>query len=228
MGTQSRYNEDGENRFGASEVRVMQTVLETSHTKPAIGRAKTNGAPKAFRWTVDQYYRMGDLGFFDGKRVQLIRGEIIEMAPMGTPHATSVRLVNESLRTIFGKGYEIRPQLPVNFSKFDEPEPDIAVVIGSIRDFAVAHPSSAELIVEVAETSLRLDRTKKLSLYAENFIGEYWILNLKKRCLEVYRRPVRDENLGFAYAEIFVLTGDESISPIVKPEFSIKVAEMLP
>ena len=228
MGPITRYNENGEDCVGGLIAEFMQTVLETTHARPANGHAKANGTPKPFRWTVDQYYRMGDLGFFYGKRVQLIKGEIIEMAPMGTPHATSVQLAYTILETVFGKGYVVRSQLPMSFGKIDEPEPDAVVVRGSIRDFAGAHPSSAELIVEVADTSLRLDRTKKLALYAENLIGEYWILKLKKRCLEVYRQPRQDENLGFSYAEMFVLTEDESICPIAKPESSIKVSEMLP
>lgn len=114
----------------------MQSVLEKNYSKPKVVTEplKVNGGPKSFRWTVSEYYQMADLGFFHGRRVKLIKGEIIEMAPMKSPHATSIQLVNESLRKIFLKGFEVCSQLPVSFSKIDEPEPNIDVVEGSIRD----------------------------------------------------------------------------------------------
>lgn len=65
-------------------------------------------------------------------------------------------------------------------------------------------------------------------MYAENRIEEYWILNLKQQCLEVYRRPVKDTNMGFAYTEIFVVDENESVSPHSKPKAKIKVADILP
>ena len=208
----------------------MQSVLEKSYSRPKIVTEpiKMNGGPKSFRWTVRQYYQMADLGFFHGKRVQLIKGEIIEMAPMKSPHATSLQLVLDTLIKIFQKGFVVRPQLPMSFSKIDAPEPNIAVVEGSTRDFTSSHPKSAKLLVEVSDSSLRYDRTEKVELYAENRIEEYWILNLKQRCLEVYRRPVKDKSMGFAYTEIFVVGETESVSPLAKPKAKIKVADILP
>ena len=208
----------------------MEAVLVRNYSKRKVARkpSKTNGAPKPYKWTVEEYYKLGELGLFYGKRVQLIRGEIIEMSPMKTPHATSVRLVYELLRAIFAIGYEIRMQLPMSFSKIDEPEPDVAVVEGSILDYAEGHPRTAKLLVEVADSSLRLDRTKKRELYAENGIEDYWILNLKQRCLEVHRHPVKDESGRFTYAETFVVLEDDFVTPLEMPKSKIKVADMLP
>ncbi len=208
----------------------MQSVLERDYSKPFVvtDHVKKNGVPKPFRWTVREYYQMAELGFFHGKRVELIRGEIVEMSPMKSPHATSIRLMEKLLAKAFGEGFDVRSQLPMSFSKNDEPEPDIAVVNGTIRDYADAHPKSAVLLVEVSSSTLRFDREEKAELYAENNIGEYWIVNLKQRRLEVHRRPQKEKNLGFFYSQVIVVSEDESISPLAKPKAKINVADILP
>lgn len=208
----------------------MDAVLERTKTSTIneSHEAKTNGEPKTIRWTRGQYYQMAELGFFQGKRVELIKGEIIEMAPMKSAHATAIRLIFGILRDVFAKDFIVDCQLPMSFSKGDEPEPDVAVFKGKTRDFTESHPNTAELIVEVSDTTLNFDRTKKASLYAENEIADYWILNLKNRTLEVYRRPIRDKKLGFIYTEIQILTEKDSISPVAAPDAKIKVADLLP
>lgn len=209
----------------------METVGERNIVRSAAfnGRlAKKNGEPHGIRWTVDEYYQMYELGLFYGRRVELIKGEIFEMSPMLSPHATSIQLVLDVLMEIFDKGFVVRPQMPMSFSKIDEPEPDVAVVEGSIRGFTDAHPTTAVLLVEVAFTSLRFDRTKKLRLYAENRIQDYWIVNLKQRRLEVFRQPITDEGGGFDYAEKLVLGEDEFICPLERPDAKVKVTDMLP
>jgi Uma2 family endonuclease len=187
-----------------------------------------NEAVKVRLWTRDEYYKMAELGFFDGKRVELIEGEIIEMSPMKSLHATAIRRVLAILRKFFNEGYIVDSQLPMGFSNFNEPEPDVAVVKGNIEDFTDSHPKTAELIVEVSDATLRYDRTKKAELYAKNKIKEYWILNVKDRSLEVYRRPIRDKKLGFVYTEIQILTEKDSVSPLSAPDAKIKVADILP
>jgi len=211
----------------------MSAVLERTKTQATIQinqpeKAKTNGEPKTVRWTRDQYYQMAEHGFFEGKQVELIKGEIIEMSPMKSAHATAVSLAIEVLREFFGKDFVIRTQLPMTFGKTDEPEPDVALVKGLIRDYSESHPKIAELIVEVSDTTLNFDRTKKASLYAENKISDYWILNLKSRCLEIYRRPIKDRKLGFIYTEIKIFTESDEVSPLAAPDAKIKVADILP
>lgn len=187
-----------------------------------------NEAVKPRLWTRDEYYKMAELGFFDGKRVELIEGEIIEMSPMKSLHATIVRRIFKTLREIFIEGYIVDSQLPMSFNQTTEPEPDIAVVKGEIEDFTDAHPKTAELIVEVSDSTLRYDRTKKAELYAKNKIQEYWIVNVKNRSLEVYRRPIRDKKLGFIYTEIQILTEKDSVAPLAAPDTKIKIADILP
>ena len=208
----------------------MQTVREQNqigHKFSNGSGVKKNGAPHGIRWSVDEYYKMDELGLFQGRRVQLIRGEIIEMAPMGTPHSTAVRLAVSCLRKVFGAGFVIDSQLPLRLGKLDEPEPDVAVIEGDIRDFADAHPVTARLIVEVADSSLKLDRGRKAELYAENGIEEYWIVNLKQRQLEVFRKPIVDDETA-DYAEKLILTEEGFVSPRERPNSKLKVRDMLP
>lgn len=210
-------------------MQQVNTEIQTPIVPPAreIENNETECA-RVHLWTRDEYYKMAEIGFFDGKRVELIEGEVFEITPMKSPHATSLSLVAELLKQAFSEEFTIRSQFPITFSATNEPEPDVAVVKGKIRDFADAHPKTAALIVEVSDTTLRYDQTTKATLYAKNEIGEYWILNLKNRCLEVYRRPINDKSLGFIYAEIQIITENEAIAPLAAPAAEIKVADMLP
>ena len=212
---------------------MQQTTTETlAIAVPFIFETEENGfeneAVKVRRWTRDEYYKMAELGFFYGKRVELIEGEIIEMSPMGKPHATAIRMLLHILREIFVQDFIVDSQLPMSFGKRNEPEPDVTVIKGGVKDFINSHPQTAELIVEVSLSTLRLDRTKKAALYAQNKIQDYWILNLKSRCLEVYRQPKKDKKLGFIYTESRVFTETDEVSPLAMPDAKIKVADLLP
>jgi Uma2 family endonuclease len=130
--------------------------------------------------------------FAPGARLELLEGEIINMTPQRSRHATAVRLVEDALRTAFGTGFDVRTQLPLSLGDFSEPEPDVAVVKGNPRDYRDAHPASAVLVVEVSETTLDYDRRRKLPIYARAGISEYWILDVESESLEVYREPTGD------------------------------------
>ncbi|HSK71189.1 MAG TPA: Uma2 family endonuclease, partial [Pyrinomonadaceae bacterium] len=209
---------------------MQQTTTEIQSAKiPFAFEMEENGADsegvKTHLWTQEEYYRMGELGFFDGKRVELIEGEIFEMTPMKSLHMTGISLAGQVLREVFTPDFLVREQGPMSFNEITEPEPDIAVVKGKIRDFTDSHPKTALLIVEVSHTTLYFDRTKKASLYAKNKIQDYWILNLRDRRLEIYRRPIKDKNAfyGFSYAEISVFTEKDTVSPLAMPNAKIKV-----
>jgi Uma2 family endonuclease len=124
---------------------------------------------------------MADMGLFDGRHVELIAGDVIEMSPMGPAHRTAVVLTGDRLRQAFGPEYFINVQSPLDAGEPSEPEPDIAVIKGQVRDYKQAHPTTAALIVEVADTSLLYDRTVKASLYAKVGIGEYWKSTVTRR-----------------------------------------------
>jgi len=177
------------------------------------------------RWTRQEYERLASRGFFAGRRVELIDGIIYDMPPQRSLHATAFRLAQECLRAVFppGEGYEIRGQLPLALGEYSEPEPDLAVVAGSIRDFRESHPTTALLIVEVADSSLLHDRKQKFPLYARYEIPEAWLLNLPRRALEVYRDPVDS-----VYRTRMVLRAGDTLSPVSRPRASIAVADLLP
>jgi Uma2 family endonuclease len=185
--------------------------------------------PRDFLVTVSQYYKMAELGLFEGKRVELIEGRIIEMSPAGSQHATAVMLANDALQKAFGKHYYVRVQCPIDLGQASEPEPDLAVVKGHIRDFTKAHPTTALLLIEVADTTLKYDRKQKASLYARADIPEYWIINLTGKRVEIYRKPVEDQSqpFGFRYSDSKILSRFDSIKPL-SAKSAIAIADLLP
>ncbi len=185
--------------------------------------------PKSFRWTRKEYYRMARLGFFDERRVELIEGEVLEMSPPLPPHSIAVALADEAVRAVFGKDYFIRIQEPLSLSLDSDPQPDVAVVVGKPRDYLKSHPTSALLVVEVAETSLSYDRGRKARLYAEAGIEDYWIVNLRQRQVEVYRQPQKKpRQRRAAYTEVIICSENDTVAPLAAPHAKIKVADLLP
>jgi Uma2 family endonuclease len=176
------------------------------------------------RWTREEYDKMIAAGVFSpGERSELVDGEIFQMTPQGSAHFTAIRLAEEAVRRAFGTGFEVRAQAPLALSPYSEPEPDIAVVRGSARDYRDAHPETALLLIEVSDTTLEHDRLRKGSLYARARIQDYWIINLLDRCVEVYRNP---DQGSYRSSQRF-LTGDR-ISPVAAPDAEVCVADLIP
>ncbi|MBI2940253.1 MAG: Uma2 family endonuclease [Chloroflexi bacterium] len=192
--------------------------------------ANTSGV-KVRRWTREEYGRLAEVGVLhEDDPVELIEGEIVEMAPQGLPHATGIRLAEEAARGLFGAGFDVRPQLPLALGPLSEPEPDLAVVPGGPRDYVTSHPTTALLVVEIADTSLAYDRDTKGSLYARAGILDYWIVNLARRRLEIYRDPgpMPDAPFGFGYRSRRIALPDEVVGPLARPEASLTVSSLLP
>lgn len=178
------------------------------------------------RWTRWDYERLAAQGFFrPGQRVELVEGVIYDMAPQNSLHSTAFRLTQEALRSAFPPeaGYEIRGQLPLALGDDSEPEPDLAVVPGGIRDYVDSHPTTALLVVEIADSSLLHDRKKKIPLYARFGIQEAWLCRLAGRTFEIYRDP---EN-GIYQTRLILRAGDR-VSPVCRPEASLEIADLLP
>jgi len=189
----------------------------------------STAAVQARHWSRQDYERLVSAGMFHPEeRLELVEGEILQMSPQGSAHATAVSLVESALREAFGSDYLIRIQMPLALDPDSEPEPDIAVIIGSPRDYRNAHPNIAELVVEVADTTIEYDRKRKAPLYAKAGIQEYWILNILDRQLEVFSLPARDNSSSRPYHERKILTPSETVSPLHLPEMSILVADLLP
>ena len=196
----------------------------------ATAQAEIFTGPKRHKYTVEEYYRMAEIGFFDGKRVELIEGEVIVMSAMGRPHVIALNKTADLLKPLFADGWFVQTQAPLRFGKRSEPEPDIAVVKGRMEDYPTEHPTAADLIIEVSDKTLYYDRKRKASLYAKAGIQDYWILNLKKGQLEIFRRPIPDADAkyGFKYADMRIVIEGEFAAPLVKPDAVIAIADMLP
>ncbi|HVS70426.1 MAG TPA: Uma2 family endonuclease [Phycisphaerae bacterium] len=181
------------------------------------------------RFTREQYYQMADAGYFEGKRVELINGEILDMAAQKNSHVLGVSLATEALSKAFGQGFWIRVQAPLNLADDSDPEPDVAIVAGRMRDYT-AHPQSALLVVEVSDTTLRLDRRDKAALYAAADIRDYWIINLIDNCVEILRDPAPDALFPrtHRYTTRAIFRAGDAVSPLAAPAAQIPVADLLP
>ena len=147
-------------------------------------------ASDVYRLSRVEYDRAVEAGAFEpDAKLELIDGELLAMTPEGSRHAAVIQLVAARLRQVFDSGFDVRVQHPLAAAEYSEPEPDVAVVPGTIRDYMDAHPTSAVLVVEVSNESLHRDRTLKQRLYAASAIPEYWIVALPDHRLEVYRNP---------------------------------------
>jgi Uma2 family endonuclease len=147
---------------------------------------------KPHRFTVAEYHRMAEVGILnENSRVELIRGQIVDMAPIGAPHLGMVNRLNRLLAVaLAGRGI-LSVQNPVRLDDGSEPEPNVVVLRPRADDYATATPTPPDvlLLIEVADTSLDDEHAIKLPLYAENAIPECWIVNLLDRVVEVYRQP---------------------------------------
>lgn len=182
------------------------------------------------RWTRVEYDKLIETGFLGpGDKVELLGGHLCVSEPQNSPHARAISLGLEAIQRALAPGWHVRVQLPIALDDESEPEPDLAVVSGGPRDYA-DHPSRPALVVEVADSTLALDREHKGSLYARARLPEYWIVNLVGRVLEVYREPGLDAKAqyGWAYRVLLTLRGDEYVTPLAAPSARIPVADLLP
>jgi len=181
-------------------------------------------APLVHHWTRTEYEHMVESGgFAPGARIELLDGEIIAMSPQGPQHVTATQLVAEALRERLPAGYLVRVQAPIALDDRSEPEPDICVVRGKVRDYARSHPSAALLVIEVSDSSLEQHRTVKARAYARNGIPEYWVVNVKERVIGVYTNP-----RAGGYGQVQVLRELDDIAAESIAGVRMAVADLLP
>jgi Uma2 family endonuclease len=183
------------------------------------------------RFTASDFWALAECGVLDGQRVELILGKIVKMSALSMPHTLSVSSTRRILTRVFGSGYWVTNEITLNLPKDSVFDPDIAVLRGEQHAWeGRSNPTTALLVVEVANTSVSLDRGRKLQVYAAAKIADYWIVNLKTRKLEVYRKPKADKSsrTGWSYGTVTMLTEKESIAPLAKPKSAVKVSDLLP
>jgi len=144
------------------------------------------------KFTVQQYHKMVESGILtEDDRVELIRGEIIEMSPIGTKHAACVNRLINLLVQLLGKRVIVAAQNPIALNDNSQPQPDVALLKPRDDFYATAHPQPQDifLLIEVADATIIYDREEKIPLYAEANIIEVWLVDINEQIVEVYQQP---------------------------------------
>jgi Uma2 family endonuclease len=208
---------------------ITRKNQDTKSAHTALATRMVSSRPKRqreFLVNAEQYLKMADLGFFHERRVELVNGKIIEMAPMNDPHWWGIAKTTKTLNHVFDE-YLVLSQVPLALDEYSEPEPDFVVLDSSLLGEQQLSKSNAAsvtvVLIEISDSTLAYDRSTKAELYASSDIAEYWIVNLKARQLEVRREPKNGK-----YAKVETLTEKQSVATLAMPRKKIKVADLLP
>jgi Uma2 family endonuclease len=176
------------------------------------------------KFTIEQYHKMADAGILtEQDRVELIRGKIIEMSPIGLKHAATVNRLNQLFYRQLGERVVVSIQNPIQLNDNSEPQPDVALLKprADFYENKIPTPEDILLLVEVADKTLRYDRDVKLPLYAENKIIEVWLIDVNNQFLRVYRQPQET-----SYQNIQKFTRSQNLSPLSFSDIIIPVDEI--
>lgn len=180
---------------------------------------------KRRRFTVDELLRLAEIGFLGvDERVELIQGEMVEMSPISEGHASSVMRLTWLLSSIFGQRALPNIQNPVQLNDETLVQPDVALLRPREDFYSTRHPGPEDvlLLIEVSDATLRYDRRVKAALYGAAGVMEYWIINLPKRLIEVYREPQPD-----GYRTLTRYAPGETLSPLAFPDVMLPVSDIL-
>lgn len=175
--------------------------------------------------SVSEYYRMGEAGILhEDDRIELVEGDLIDMAPIGSRHASIVNQLARLLIKAVDDEVIVSVQNPVRLSDWSEPQPDIVVLKPRSDDYFSAHPGPDDvlILIEVADSSIDYDRKTKLPLYARHGVGEVWILDLNAQVLECYTQPSQE-----GYGQCQRLGSQDQVSPNALPEVRIDLGPLL-
>ena len=171
------------------------------------------------KWTLEEYHRLAETGILGDRQVELLKGDIVEMASEGEPHAYSSSEAGEYLTGLLSDRAKIRQNHPVTLPNDSEPEPDLAIVQRLGREYRSHHPYPENIfwLIEYANSSLDKDLKVKSKVYAEVGISEYWVINLKTMELVVFRDPQNGE-----YTSKTILTSG-AIQPLAFPDIAVSI-----
>jgi Uma2 family endonuclease len=182
--------------------------------------------PQRHPITVEEYLRMGEGSVFaPDARLELIEGEIIEMAPIGPTHAGTVAILGRLLERAVGDEAVVWVQNPVRIEDRSMPQPDVAVLKPRTDMYSRSHPVPADvlLLIEVSDTTLRFDVSTKVPLYARAGIIEAWVVAVENATVQVFRDPD-----AAGYRTSFTVAGSERLSSRAMPRFGICVSDLFP
>ena len=177
------------------------------------------------RLSVQDYHRMVETGILTpDEQVELIEGQLYQMAAKGTFHSAAITRIKRLLERRLGNQVLLRFQDPVRLSDDSEPEPDVAVVQPDPLDYEDHHPTPEEiyLLIEVSDRTLKRDRELKAPAYARSGVREYWILDVNSRQLYVFREPGME-----SYRNQVVLAESDLIAPLAFPDCQVSVQDLL-
>ncbi|QLE58822.1 Uma2 family endonuclease [Nostoc sp. TCL26-01] len=186
---------------------------------------------QAKRFSLEEYRKLTDLGFFhEDDHIELINGELIQMASKGTAHATCLRKLLKELPGIIRDRATLQSQAPITIPPNSEPEPDFAIIKNRSDDYLSAHPSPADvlLVMEIADSSLTYDQDIKIPLYAQAGISDYWIFNLFDNYLECYGEPYQDSQGKYGYANKRIVLPNQLIALPCFPHLSVDLNQVFP
>ena len=191
-------------------------------------RAQSDSSwPRPFLYTREQFREMCRLGFFDGARVELISGRLSELPPPDEAHVVGRRKTVVELERAFVGVAWVGAANPFDLAH-SEPRPDVTVFAGRFEEYTT-HPTTALIVIEVADTTLAFDTTTKAELYATAGIADYWVLDVTSRQLHVFRDPQHNATLeATAYQTHDTFGPNDSISPLAAPGATVRVGELLP
>ena len=205
---------------------TTQAKTPAAASATAVTGAVPAFTPQTRKFTVEEYYRMAEVGILGpDERVQLIEGEIIVMPPIGPGHADNVNEFNEVLAQYAPGRFRLSIQNPAHLDDGSEPEPDVALLRRRPEGYGAAHPTPADvlLIIEVADSSLEYDRQVKAHVYGRAGIPETWVRNLPEDCIERFTQPGAD-----GYTQHTVHHRGETLTPVALPDLELAVDDLLP
>lgn len=179
--------------------------------------------------SLDEYERMIEGGLLTEERVELIRGEMIEMNPHGDPHIFVIRGLTHRLVEAFGRNYWVHCQLSMRLPPDSMPEPDFAIFPRNKSELtgnARRTPSDPLVVIEVSDSSIGYNRRRKLPLYAGAGIPEYWIIHVAAAQIEIHRQPTSGPD-GAMYAEHHIARGDDPVSFTFDPSIVFRASDIL-
>ena len=186
---------------------------------------------QAKRFTLEEYHRLGEIGFFhEDDQIELIRGEIVQMSAKGTRHSVCTTLLNRELSKLVGERATLRIQDPIILPSTSEPEPDVTIVQNRSDEYLSAHPTPVDilLLIEIADSSLDYDQNVKKPLYAEAAISDYWIFNLIDNWLEVCSEPSELSRGKFDYLNKRIVLPNQSIALPCFPDLYLDLTKVFP
>ena len=205
--------------------QAKRSAPETNGAEMERGSDMVTATVEAHHWTREEYERAVEAGAFEGWKIELVEGVLHDMTPQTSLPAGLATKVSGILAEIDPGDHLFRQHSPLAIAGDSMPEPDVAVVPPDPEGdcYVSAHPTTAALVVEIADSSLQYDRDVKARIYAEAGIAEYWILNLRSWQLEVYREPA-----GSMYGSRTILTLSDKVSPLFAAGAGIPVAQLFP